>query len=99
MRWLEKYNKPAPIEFNKLLHLISEHEGLLKAIDNLLIQKRSSLELGVLPQIPEIHNFIESELERIESILPQHFEKKILSLIYLKHLEWFLERLGRNHFS
>lgn len=76
VRWLEKYNKPAPIEFNKLLHLISEHEVLLKAIDNLLIQKRSSLELGVLPQIPEIHNFIESELERIESISPQHFEKK-----------------------
>jgi uncharacterized protein len=76
VRWLEKYNQPAPIEFSKLLHLINGQESLLKAIDNLLIQKRSGLELGESPRVPEIHKFIETELERIESVSPQHVERK-----------------------
>lgn len=76
VRWLEIYNQPAPIEFRKLLHLIDGEKNLLKAIENLLTQKRSGFELGLSPQIPEIHNFIESELARIKIISPQRIERK-----------------------
>lgn len=76
VRWLELYKQPAPIVFNELLTLIQGQSSLLKAIDRLLIQKRSGLELGLSPQIPEIHDFIESELARIEALSPQHVERK-----------------------
>jgi uncharacterized protein len=41
-----------------------------------LVAKRSGLELGKSAQIPEIHSFIEVELERIEKISPDHVQRK-----------------------
>lgn len=74
--WLEKYKRPAPIEFSKLLHLIGEQKYLCKAIEELLLAKHSGLELGLSAQIPEIHIFVEAELERLEKITLDHIERK-----------------------
>ncbi|WP_422472639.1 DNA polymerase beta superfamily protein [Endozoicomonas sp. ALB032] len=65
--WLEKYEKPAPIEFNKLRTLIPEGSSLDKAISNLLERKKRSLEKENAPAVPELNSFIESELNRLEN--------------------------------
>lgn len=68
VRWLERYGKPAPIEFEKLLHLIDGEQSLLADINSLLARKRVAPEMGLEPPVASIHAFIESELERLESV-------------------------------
>lgn len=70
VRWLEAHGTAAPIEFGKLLALISGERALIKAIEELLEVKRGAPELGLSPQIPPIHAFIERELERLEHLAP-----------------------------
>ena len=65
--WLEKYQQPAPVEFEKLMTLISDNKSLTKAIEQLLTQKKASLEKQLIPSIPAINEFIEAELQRLES--------------------------------
>ena len=64
--WLEKYDKPAPIEFEVLRKLVSDNKPLDEAISDLLARKRASLEKEYAPAVPVINTFIESELERHE---------------------------------
>ncbi|MBI5784169.1 MAG: nucleotidyltransferase domain-containing protein [Rhodocyclales bacterium] len=68
VRWLERYGTPAPIEFEKLLHLIDDQSTLLADINSLLERKRAAPEMGREPPVESIHAFIEQELDRIESI-------------------------------
>ena len=75
VRWLERYGKAAPIEFAKLLHLIEDNHALLADINALLERKRTSLELGLAPPVQSINAFIESELERLESIKTPSFHR------------------------
>ncbi|MDP3654429.1 MAG: nucleotidyltransferase domain-containing protein [Rhodoferax sp.] len=75
VRWLERYGTAAPIEFSTLLEGIAGEPALLKAIDALLELKRNSPELGLSPQIPEIHAFVERELERLESVVPARADR------------------------
>jgi hypothetical protein len=65
--WLEKYDKPAPIEFEVLRKLVSDNKPLDEAISDLLVRKRASLEKEYAPAVPVINAFIESELARHES--------------------------------
>src|SRR5690606_38181670 len=65
--WLEKYRKPAPIEFETLRQLIAGDSKLNGQISALLERKKISLEKELAPPIPELNQFIESELERLES--------------------------------
>jgi len=65
--WLEKYRKPAPIEFEKLRSLIDSGSSLDIEIAKLLERKRKSLEKELLPAIPELNLFIEAELKRLEN--------------------------------
>jgi predicted nucleotidyltransferase len=67
---LEQYGNAAPIEFEKLLHLIGENPVLLADIRALLVKKRAAPEMGLEPPVPSIHSFIEDELERLEKISP-----------------------------
>ncbi len=67
-RWLEKYQTPAPIEFDRLLHLIEADAALLRDIQQLLARKRATPELGLAAPIPGIDAFIERELARLETI-------------------------------
>ncbi len=70
VRWLERYGKPAPIEFSKLLHLIDDQPALLADVHDLLDRKRLAPEMGLAPQVRSIHAFIETELDRLAHIQP-----------------------------
>jgi len=72
VRWLERYNTAAPIEFDKLLHLIADQPQLLADIDALLAIKRDAPEMGLSDPIASINRFVEDELERLETIAPEH---------------------------
>lgn len=67
IRWLEKYGVAAPIEFEKVLALVSD-AGLLDVIHKLLEQKKLSEEKALAPAVPMLNQFIESELARLEDI-------------------------------
>lgn len=71
VRWLERYGRAAPIEFDKLLHLIGDNRALVADIQALLEQKRAAPEMGLAAPVPSIHAFIETELERLETFSPQ----------------------------
>ncbi|UTY57105.1 nucleotidyltransferase domain-containing protein [Massilia sp. erpn] len=66
VRWIERYGSAAPIEFQKLLHLLEGEPQLLADIDALLEQKRAAPELGLSKPVPSLNAFIERELERLE---------------------------------
>lgn len=68
VRWLEKYQQTAPIEFEKLLTLAPDDPTLRADIQILLAKKRAAPEMGLQPQIASIHDFIEAELERLSSM-------------------------------
>ncbi|USX17512.1 nucleotidyltransferase domain-containing protein [Oxalobacteraceae bacterium OTU3CAMAD1] len=72
VRWLERYQTPAPIDFQKLLHLLDDAPELLTAIDELLIKKQAAPEMGLAPQVPILNQFIETELGRLESAHIEH---------------------------
>ena len=76
VRWIEKYGTAAPIEFHALLTLIADQPALIGAIDALLQHKRQAPEMGLSPQIPEIHGFIESELARLEALQPARHKRQ-----------------------
>jgi predicted nucleotidyltransferase len=69
VRWLERNGQAAPIEFRQLLGMIDD-AALLADIDDLLARKRAAPELGRGSPIPRINAFIESELERLEHLVP-----------------------------
>ena len=66
IQWLEKYQQPAPIEFDTLRELIADNQALNAEISTLLERKRKSLEKEKIPAIPVLNQFIESELTRLE---------------------------------
>lgn len=70
VRWLERYGKPAPIEFEKLLHLLDGDAGLVADVQALLVRKRAAPEMGLEPPVERIHAFIERELERLDGMTP-----------------------------
>ena len=74
-RWIEKYNSAAPIEFEKLLHLIGDQSELLLAIDLLLAKKRDAPEMGLAEHVLIINEFIEKELLRLEVLNPQNLPR------------------------
>ncbi|WVV49160.1 nucleotidyltransferase domain-containing protein [Pseudomonas sp. NA13] len=76
VRWLERFDKPAPIEFDQLREVIDGEPELHLAIDDLLAIKRASPEMGLSPQIMPIQKFIERELNRLEDIKPTRSERK-----------------------
>ncbi|SFU45654.1 nucleotidyltransferase domain-containing protein [Pseudoduganella namucuonensis] len=66
VRWLERYGSPAPIEFHKLLHLLSDPQ-LLSDIEVLLEKKRAAPEMGLSAPVASLNAFIEAELARLEA--------------------------------
>jgi predicted nucleotidyltransferase len=68
VRWLERYQRPAPIEFQRLMEMADKVPGLSPAIQDLVALKAVTPELGLSPQVPVIQRFIEQELQRLEHI-------------------------------
>ena len=69
IKWLEKYGTAAPIEFHRVLELVTDTE-LLETIHQLLEWKKASEEKMVAPAIPVLNKYIESELAKLEVIKP-----------------------------
>ena len=67
IKWLEEKNEPAPIEFDILKTLINDNKSLAEEIEKLLIRKKASMEKDLIPQVPAINSFIETELKRLEN--------------------------------
>ena len=65
--WLEKYRKPAPIEFEILRTLIPTGSAVDVEITKLLDRKRKSQEKELAPAIPVLNDFIEQQLAGLES--------------------------------
>ncbi|HED34199.1 MAG TPA: nucleotidyltransferase domain-containing protein [Gammaproteobacteria bacterium] len=68
IRWLEKYAEVAPIEFEKLLNMVSGNKPLVSDICLLLERKKRSLEKDLSLPVKSLNKFIESELRRLEVI-------------------------------
>lgn len=79
VKWLERYGLAAPIEFQKLLHLVESDRLLINDINALLERKRASPEMGLETPVASIHAFIERELERLETTIPALSPKRDVS--------------------
>jgi predicted nucleotidyltransferase len=77
IRWLERKQEPAPIEFHRLREMVQGDQSLNDAISGLLAKKQASEETQKGPAIPLINEFIESELDRLEEISPSPPERSI----------------------
>lgn len=64
--WIEHNLGPVPTEFEKLVNALVKDEKLKKSIDELIKEKREGAELSWGNKIPEISDFIESEVERLK---------------------------------
>jgi predicted nucleotidyltransferase len=71
--WLERQLGVVPTEFQKLVDGVVGDPDLKKAINELLDLKRSGSEMDYAPKIPEISQFLEIELERMEA---EQFERR-----------------------
>jgi predicted nucleotidyltransferase len=69
-RWVEKTGGAAPVEFEKLLTLVSDN-SVLDAIQTLLALKRATPELGMAPAVPVLNEFIEAELSQDVNDIPK----------------------------
>jgi len=65
--WLEKYGTAAPIEFEKVLSLVTDNQ-LLDEVHLLLERKKVSEEKMLAPSIAVLNRYIESQLSRLEDI-------------------------------
>jgi len=76
IQWLEKYGTAAPIEFDRVLELVTDNE-LLETIHVLLEKKKVNEEKLLAPAIPVLNKFIESELCRFEEIKPAKKDREM----------------------
>lgn len=75
IRWLTKYKRPAPIEFETLRNSVDLDVDINREITRLLDRKKISQEKDLIPAVPLINEFIESELDRLESEKPRKTDK------------------------
>jgi len=68
--WIEQGRGIAPMPFQDLVDAIVTDPALLDAIDALLVIKRAAMESEYGQPLPVINAFIDTELTRLESVLP-----------------------------
>ena len=68
--WIEQGRGVAPMRFQELVDVIVTEPALLEAIGHLLAIKRAALESEYGKPLPIINAFIDSELSRLEAVLP-----------------------------
>lgn len=68
--WIEQASGPPPMAFERLLDRLLPDGPLRIAIDALLVKKRSAKEVEDGPRVPEISEFIEAQLRRMEQSPP-----------------------------
>lgn len=68
IKWLEQGRGVVPTEFTVLVKKLVTTQPLQGEIDRLVAQKSQGDELDIGPRIPAISEFIETEIERLQSI-------------------------------
>ena len=76
-KWIENDFGPVAMEFEVLVDRIIESKELKIAIEKLLKRKKEGEELSWGPKIPVIDDFIEKEVERLESKKFQYKKHKL----------------------
>ncbi len=66
VNWIEKDLGVVPTEFEVLVKKIIESDGLREKISELIEAKKAGNELDYGPRIPEISDFIDAEISRLE---------------------------------
>ncbi len=69
-RWIERGLGPVPMRFQTLTDTVLADPNLRFHVAVLVARKRAGEELDLGRRIPVLHNFIESELARLERIVP-----------------------------
>ncbi|HOJ64650.1 MAG TPA: nucleotidyltransferase domain-containing protein [Spirochaetota bacterium] len=90
--WVEKNNSTPPMEFENLLNQVDINKNLYNEIHDLLIKKRSGIELGIEPKKERLNNFIEEQISyfdcKINSFKPNKKpDNKILDQYFIKILK------------
>jgi uncharacterized protein len=67
IRWIEQESNVVPMEFGVLVERCVKSPELKEAIENLLERKKQGQELDRAPRIEIISDFVESELERLQT--------------------------------
>lgn len=67
-RWIETGRGMAPMEFIRLVEATVTDSTLRAAIDQLLVLKRATGEMGLGPAIPEIDAFLAAEMARLAEV-------------------------------
>lgn len=67
-RWLEINRTPAPLEFDRLLMLLPDDDGLKADVETLLARKKQAAEKEWSMPVASIQAFIETELERLAAL-------------------------------
>ncbi len=70
--WIDAGRGVVPITFRTLVEGVVDDPALLQAIDELLVRKQAGDELDRGPRIAVISDFIERELTRLASTLPEY---------------------------
>jgi uncharacterized protein len=76
IRWIESKSEIVPMEFDVLVEQLIDSAELKQAIDNLLERKKQGQELDREPRIEIISDFIERELQRLETELTEQNKTK-----------------------
>lgn len=75
INWIEKESGVVPMEFSVLVERCVKSAELKESIENLLQRKKSGQELDREPRIKIISDFVESELQRLETKVMESKEK------------------------
>jgi predicted nucleotidyltransferase len=81
--WIEKYKESPPMEFEKLLALISDKK-VLEKIQELLQRKKSGIEMGNEPKIGVINDFLEKSILHLENVASGFDARKKVSAALLE---------------
>lgn len=74
--WIEKNKGPVPMEFQRLIDAILTPGPLLTELNWLIAAKRAGAELDDGPRIEVINQFLETEISRLETSVPQTSEQR-----------------------
>jgi predicted nucleotidyltransferase len=76
IKWIEASNEVVPMEFETLVNRMVDNQELRAIIDDLIEQKKNGLELDRGAKIPQLSDFIKSEIERLEKKPVEHRASK-----------------------
>lgn len=98
--WVEQGRGVAPMRFQALVDALITDAGLRAAIDQLLALKRAAGEAEHGQALPIINAFIDAELTRLESVVPQQERDQDFSaldrLLMRTVLRWDASHAGTN---